>query len=382
MNRYWFLILFLSASCFGEGWEEFNPFQRQLSKEYVTKKIRHFLQGSKEIENYFEIQEHALILFASPEDKKKGNAEYQLFFGDAPSFEQKKSLKTLSHAKIAIDPGHFGGKFAPLEERYVEMEHNGHLLRFDEGTLSFLTALHLKALLEGEGASVFLSRKGIGEGAYPEDFFDWLKKHPQLWEKGVPLSTIFLRHYNRLDLRERARIINLYEPDLTILIHYNAIDSELPYSNQTKPTLQNFNLVFIPGSFSQGELASPEDRCHFLRLICTQDLEHSFTLAKTLVKSFTTYLNVSPLKPHPYPEYESPLSLAEGVFSRNLCLTRLIKGPLCYGETLIQNNLQEALALSGQETTVQGIPCPQRVVEVSQAYFEAICSFFQSHGEL
>ena len=105
-------------------------------------------------------------------------------------------------------------------------------------------------------------------------------------------------------------------------------------------------------------------------------------LAKTLVKSFTTYLNVSPLKPHPYPEYGSPLSLAEGVFSRNLCLTRLIKGPLCYGETLIQNNLQEALALSGQETTVQGIPCPQRVVEVSQAYFEAICSFFKSHGEL
>ena len=68
--------------------------------------------------------------------------------------------------------------------------------------------------------------------------------------------------------------------------------------------------------------------------------------------------------------------VSDGIFCRNLCLTRLVKGPICYGETLIQNNLQEALELSQHQTMIEGIPCPKRVIDVAEAYYETINTLF------
>jgi len=368
------LLLTVSVHCFCYDFAEFDSFQGRLSKEYVTHKISHYLQYSKEIENYFEIQEDALVIFASPKDKKEGIYEYRLAFGnESLSPPQFSFAKPISSARIAIDPGHFGGKWARLEERYIDVVHEGRSVNFDEGTLSFLTAMHLKKILEEQGALVFLTRTKVGEGVYPENFFDWLKKHPEYWEKGVALSTIFRRHYNRLDLRERARVINEYEPDLTIAIHYNAIDCE----ETIEPTKDNFNLIFIPGAFCRNELTSVEDRFHFLRLVCTQDLESSAYFARTLVDVFSKHLKVSPFSS----PMQNSLSEAAGVFSRNLCITRLIKGPICYGETLIQNNEKELINLSQNDEVVSGIPCPRRVIDVANAYYEAISSFFNPSFE-
>lgn len=372
-----FLLIFTVYS-FGEevDFHDFDGFQHQLSKEYITEKIRHFLQYSDEIENYYEVTANALAIYATPEDKALGKVEYALYFGGESPSATPEFKHPLSQAKIAIDPGHFGGQFARLEERFVSIKLEGKTLEFDEGTLAFLTALHLKKRLEAKGATVLLTRQSIGEGAYPQPFFDWLKEHPELWEKGVALSTIFLKHYNRLDLRARAERINKFQPDLTLLIHFNAIDSELSDPRHTKPTKRNFNLVFIPGAFCKGELANAEDRYHFLRLICKQDLELSHQMAQDLVGRFTEHLQVPPLKSTKNSGFSNSLVSADGVFCRNLCLTRLITSPLCYGETLIQNNLEEAQELSQSQVIVDGIPCPKRIIEVAEAYFEAITSFY------
>ena len=371
------MALVFSVSCFSQSFSEFDVYQGKLSKGYVSSKIAHFLKDSAEIEAHYAIIDDALALYATAEDKAKDHAEYRLTFGSHEP-QPVSFNRPLSQARIAIDPGHFGGPLARLEERYVEMEN----VYFDEGSLTFLTALKLKKRLEEQGATVFLTRQAIGQGVYPENFFDWLKNHPEYWKKGVALSTIFVRHYNRLDLQARAERINAFKPDLTLLIHYNAIDSELEGSKWTKATKRNFNLVFIPGAFCSGELKNQEDRYHFLRLICTQDLETSYQMAEKLVQQFTEHLGVPPLKgvKRSLSSFGHNLVSAEGVFCRNLCLTRLIKGPLCYGETLIQNNLEEAIELSKNETSVQGIPCPKRVVAVAEAYFEAIASFY-SLGE-
>lgn len=169
-------------------------------------------------------------------------------------------------------------------------------------------------------------------------------------------------------------------PSIQILpfLFYNAVDCELPDSTQTKRTDRNFNLVFIPGAFCSGELAAAEDRYHFLRLICTQDLENSYIIAQDLVDRFTAHLQVPPLKTakRAVAGFGNSLISSDGIFSRNLCLTRLVKGPLCYGETLIQNNLQEALELSQNQAMVEGIACPERVIDVAEAYYETIVALF------
>ncbi|MCB1109442.1 MAG: N-acetylmuramoyl-L-alanine amidase [Chlamydiia bacterium] len=356
-----FLFL-VSTSCYGIDFEDFAPFQGKLSKEYVREKIAKFLQYSPEIQHYFSIEEEALALFASPEAKKEGVSEYRLAFGVEVPGSCIGFHKPLQEMKIAIDPGHFGGEWAQLEERYIDLEYQGKRCVFDEGTLTLLTALLLKEKLEKVGITVLLTRTEKGKGVYPENFFDWLKKHPELWKKGVSLSSLFRGHYNRLDLRQRAEMINAFKPDLTFVVHYNAVDDEKP---------KNFNLVFIPGAFCDKELEAAEDRYHFLRLICTQDLEQSSQLAEHLIGEFSKHLEVFPFNA----SLANSLKSGKGIYCRNLCLTRLIHGPVCYGETLVQNHQEELLKLSQADGVVEGMPCPQRVFEVAQAYYEALMTY-------
>lgn len=350
------LGVLLTAACFAGPYDLFEPYQKTLSRDYVSDKISRYLDSSEELRNYYEIEEDALVLYTSLEAKEVGRYEYRLEFGEGEP--QRGAAKPL---RVAIDPGHIGGDWAQLEERFIDFNYRGKRIQFDEGTLTLLTALLLREKLVKEGIEVFLTRDSTEKGAYPEQFFDWLKYHPEHWKKGATLSGIFRRYYNRLDMRERARQINAFNPDLTVCIHYNALE-------ELVPTEQNYNLVFIPGSFGKGELSEVEDRTHFLRLVCTPDLDRSKEVAKKLVQSFSKHTKVPPFE-NPFPNSRMA---STGVYCRNLCLTRLIEGPVCYGETLIQNHKEELLRLSQMDHEVQGMACPKRVVEVAEAYFETI----------
>jgi N-acetylmuramoyl-L-alanine amidase len=262
-----------------------------------------------------------------------------------------------------------------LEERYVDIDlPKMKPIQFDEGTLTFLTAIYLKALLEKEGAEVMVTRAAIGQGVYRQSFFSWLADQPYLWGEKKHLSQLFRAHYNGLDLRERAEKINQFHPDLTVIIHYNAHDSEEENSLKTKVTDRNFNLVFMPGGFCQGELASVENRYEFVRLLVSDDLERSEQLSKCLLAQFIKVLDVPSISAKDGASYleRACLKVDEGVYARNLALTRLVHGPVAYGETLVQNNALECLKLAQKDTEIDGIPCSSRIKQVAQAYASGI----------
>src|SRR5690606_40956363 len=89
----------------------------RVSRDWSSDVCSSDLQYSDEIENYYDVTDKALVLYASPEDKNFGKARYTLYFGQ--SFPEVKFQfdSPLSQAKIAIDPGHFGGQRS--EERRV-----------------------------------------------------------------------------------------------------------------------------------------------------------------------------------------------------------------------------------------------------------------------
>lgn len=90
----------------------------------------------------------------------------------------------------------------------------------------------MKRLLEAEGAIVFISWTGFGKGAIEEDFFMWKEKHPDL--QAESLSKLFRVYYNKEDLRKRAKKINDFSPDITLIIHYN------PHLNGTQKEANPF----------------------------------------------------------------------------------------------------------------------------------------------
>jgi len=300
--------------------------------------------------------------------------------------------KLLDGYKIAIDPGHIAGDLetAKMEKRWVEMK--SAKVQLIEGELTLATAKILKKKLEAEGATVMLTRDKPNISSFGIDFKKWKDSlfHKSLdsaysrgdvtFEERIFLfnkandTEIFRRFFLQDELRERVRKINEFQPDLTLVIHYNVDETNQSWN---KPTKKDFNMAFVGGSFGADELDKPEARIDLLRLLLTDDIEQSIDFSKYIVESLVQKTNVPAALDSCaiYLKGSCITTDASGVFCRNLALTRMVKGTLCYGESLYQDNINECKALSKKEIKVDGIETSKRVEEVAEAYFEGIMNY-------
>lgn len=297
MWKLYSIFLLLQAALFGSvNFSDFDQFHGRWTRAEIEERLGLFLQKEAKLSSYFSLDNDAFTLYNAPDSQKDREMEFRMVLAKekkGPEKEVKK--KDLVGLKIAIDPGHLGGPYARLEERYIDIPpslEREEQIQFDEGTLSLLTATYLKILLEKEGAIVMVTRDRVGEGVYPQHFFDWLGKNPQLWSSEVSLNKLFRKYYNPLDLRARAQKINEFGPDLTLVIHYNSHHVEEEYSSNHCVTSRNYNLVFIPGAFCRGELAEYENRYEFVRLLVGEDLHRSLYLSRSILANFNKTLGV------------------------------------------------------------------------------------------
>lgn len=378
--------ILIVKNLFSLDFHDFDPYQGKLTAEEVEIKIKTFLEKDQSISCFYQLTPEVLYIG----DLAHQQIDYALHLNNTSQMVFKKSIanynkatsdNSLKNIKIAIDPGHFGGDLAELEGGNVkipaEKTDKNQPISFNEGTLTYLTAIALKSLLEAEGAIVFITRPDIGRGAIKESFPKWLEKHPLLLKSGDSLSKIFRKYYNQEDLIARARDINAFAPDITIIIHYNSHLTDLEKKHKALLTKSNFNLVFIPGAFCLNELNKIEDRYEFLRLIVTDDIEQSLKLSQQIIFEFVDKLNVPVISDNEKTSYiDKTCFIQPGIYSRNLVLTRLVHSPLCYGETLVQNNENEIYRLSCSDIQ-EGQAYPKRINEVAQAYFAGIKNYFK-----
>ncbi|MDN3505743.1 MAG: N-acetylmuramoyl-L-alanine amidase [Simkaniaceae bacterium] len=374
----WILVLSQLALFGSTQYSDFDGYQGKWTRGEVEERLGLFLQKEGRVASYFSIDQDQLVLYNLPDTQKDREIEYTLKFAHSKTkFEPKQRRKNFVGVKIAIDPGHFGGPYAKLEERYIDIPpslEREDCIQFDEGTLSLLTAKYLKILLEKEGAIVLLTREEVGKGVYEDDFFAWLKKNPSFWGRQQSLYGLFRKYFNPLDLRARADKINAFAPDLSIMIHYNSHHADDESSSNHTPCSGNFNMAFIPGAFCRGELAEFENRYEFMRLLVTEDLKNSLHLSRCIVGQFSKHLRVPLVTKADNARYLETVCIeaAKGVYARNLALTRLVHSPICYGETLVQNNIDECVNLSKTDFVIGGQKCSSRIKQVAEAYFEGI----------
>lgn len=304
--------------------------------------------------------------------------------------------KRLKGLKIAIDPGHIAGdmEMGDIEKKCLTFKCDTlkglmDSIAIAEGVLTFATAKLLKDKLEAEGAEVFMTRPFNSSSAFGVTFDDWLKTNyvatvdslfkvgklspaqKQFFHSSRPTKRDKFRViFKDVELAKRSEIINNYNPDLTIIIHYNVDETNTGW---VKPANNNFNMVFVGGAFMKNDLSTPQKRFEFLRLLITNDLEKSIALSSDVIQSFEKNLNVktATIKDATY-LLDGCLSAGEvGVYCRNLQLTRYIHGPLVYGETLYQDNKMECIALNKEYDKTKNI----RVQQVAEAYFQGVLNY-------
>lgn len=422
MNK--LLIVFLLITTFSYSQDTSNSW---LIKHY-SEKVLKYLDKEKTLSSFYSINSKGISIYTSGSNKGLNKPEFslpweqlndfrlyskfntQLFdyylkgkienFPD-PDFQKVKQVvpeKPMQGYRIAIDPGHIAHDLATgdLEMKHLKFERDVvdgvvDSVEIAEGMLTYATAILLKEKLEAAGAEVILTR-AKGTSAFGKTFPEWkkedLKKSAdsllkigeiQLSQRNYFLSSkaqdrdIFRVLFRDLDLAKRAEIINNYQPDYTIIIHFNVDETNL---NWTKPTKKDFNMAFVGGAFMKNDLSSPEKRFEFLRLLITDDLEKSIGLSATTVESFHKTLDVSTagVLDAKYLTEGCLKTEKAGVYCRNLQLTRYIHSPLVYGETLYQDNIKESQLLNKETDKTKN----ERIMQVADAYFNGILTYIKS----
>lgn len=341
--------------------------------------------------------------------------------------------KPLLGWRIALDPGHIGGTmdFAFLEKKFVRILQGEHPevtedIAFNEGNLALGTALLLRDSLERLGAEVFLTREKEGQTSFGGNFREWLTAEYQAADslglvdfaairgrtpEGYPKNELAAACWNYLrqnelhgadstwwmeqattrdvyripflkaDFRERARRINAFQPHLSLILHYNIWEHNTwDRGKYLRAIDDNYSMAFIPGSFMAGELAEPEDRMLLLYKLLSEDLPESERLSGHVVAGFEKDLQVPAMEWDDSLKYLKNASLrtaTQGVFARNLSLTRLVNGPLCFGEALYQDNAAECMALNARDFKLPGMQSylPNRIRDAVDAYMSGILAY-------
>ncbi len=409
-----------------------KPTNTYVSKSYLKKKVSSYLVKSPSLNKYFSLTDNYVDIF----EDKSGKLEIRLYYDEAKTFvDMVKNLPTdsilslyqnkgtkhlgfkssflsqnhkifygilpLSGMKIAIDPGHLGGNFeqAELEHRYILLHDHtqpkGELF-FCEGNLAMETAWVLASLLHKAGAEVFLTRNSIGVSSFGKNFADWKKtdldnaidkalkkKEITKWRANflknkATDAQIFHTFFKYLDMKNRADLINRFQPNLAIILHFNANEkNKRDAQGFLSATSENSNLVFVPGAFMNKELNKDTKRMQFLYKMLSQQIEKSINASACITASFQKRLGT--LEPEnskrKYLKEKSMYTGIQGIYSRNLTLARYVNFPMVYGETLFQDNLAEARRLVKKDTIVGKRRIPKRVVDVAEAYYFGILDY-------
>lgn len=313
--------------------------------------------------------------------------------------KQDKNLP-LQGYRIAIDPGHTAVTLAEaqIEQKFLyfvkdSINHPNDTIKLFESALTFNTALLVQKMLEEQGAKVLITRSQHNYNSFNCNYITWINKNKarvldslkaakvlpaDRHKKLTKMSDrdLFWEFFRDFDLNNRSRLMNDFDPHVSLIIHYNVDEKNEPWKQATK---KNYTMAFIGGAFTSDNLDKPENKIHFLRLLLTDQLDRSEKLAAQSVGYCSKNLSI-PVASQFDASYLKDNCLftgSAGVFSRNLNLCRLINSPLVYGESLYQDNDHECEALMRTDVIFKNIKTNDRTLLVAKSYYQAVFNFLK-----
>jgi N-acetylmuramoyl-L-alanine amidase len=258
--------------------------------------------------------------------------------------------KPLARLHVALDPGHIGGSWAKMEERWFQV---GDSRPVEEAEIALRVAKLLAPKLRALGAEVTFvrSRNRPTTPKRPDDFREIAKT--VLAKSGVndPIDSYEgaadenkdksirwqseLLFYRQSEIRYRARRVNeLLQPDLVLCLHFNAEG----WGDPKNPTLidRNHFHVLVNGSYLPAEIEHDDERYEMIRRLLSRTYEEELPLADKMAATFARETGLPPY------EYTSDTVAKVGssgyVYARNLLATRVFRCPVVYFEPYVMNS--------------------------------------------
>jgi len=344
----------------------------------------------------------------------------------------KSRLDKSRHIKVAIDAGHLGGDYSLAEWKFVNSSEHPDDRILSEGDLNLRIAKKIEDKLKRAGIKTFMTRENPGESPLGP-FESWIKNNRKVnkaikdklltvdkskhnatkkWydqrvkkvrsllkrkpdalkkffnttlDERKMISSIFGGLYLSYDRTLRAKRINDFRPDLTVVIHLNSHQGSLNNDFTTNLTDGNQMMAFIAGGFTPSETQSDEDYRHLSRIyhnphvtgksvgLCSNILEQlSLNLNIPYAKQESeTYLEKYTVSAHDFMSDDNDSINLDGIFARNLTLTKLIESPLCYTESLYYTNQIEVTHFMSDDNI------ESRLESIAVSHSDGILNFLQ-----
>src|ERR1700730_8751833 len=211
------------------------------------------------------------LQFAPGENSK---ARIPRLWRPAKSLPPAKSNKPLAGLRIALDPGHLGGKWAKMEERWFQV---GSTKPVTEGDLTLRVSRMLASRLRKLGATVLFVKNSTEPvtSKRPGDFKELARKilikndvpapRPDILDPNDPAKEQTIRwqseilFYRYSEIRRRAVLVNTkLHPDLVLCLYLNAEG----WGDPKNPTLidNNHLHLLVNGSYLKEELELDDER--------------------------------------------------------------------------------------------------------------------------
>lgn len=240
--------------------------------------------------------------------------------------------KPLAGLKIAIDPGHIGGSWAKMEERWFVV---GNGTPVQEGDMTLRVANLLKPRLEALGATVTLVRDKL-EPVTPirPDALLSLTKDSATESPQKLAERLF---YRTAEIRARAELVNqVIQPDLVLCLHFNAE----AWGDPNQPTLidRSHLHLLVNGAYTDEEVQLADQRFALLRKLLQRTHQEEARVGATVADTFA---EISGLPPYVYPPESNSVRPVAGhpyLWARNLLANRLYECPVIFMEPYVMNS--------------------------------------------
>jgi hypothetical protein len=306
---------------------------------------------------------------------------------------QKKG-GTLAGAKIALDPGHIGGAWAKMEERWFK---SGDAAPVEEGEMTLLVAKMVAERLRALGARVSFVRdttepvtpyrpadfkeaaravlRANGTENPPEEFQgpdDPLREQSIRWQSEI----LF---YRTSEIRERARLVNSkLRPDLVLCLHFNAE----AWGDERNPTLTDKNHLhlLVNGSYLPPELEFDDVRFEMLHRLLSRTYDEEIGVADVAALAMAKKTGL------PAYEYTTDNVTKTGtsgyVYARNLVATRLYRCPVVYYEPYVMNSNEVFARIQAGDyegtRPINGVARPSIYREYADGVVEGLVEYYKS----
>lgn len=243
----------------------------------------------------------------------------------------------LAGLKVAIDPGHIGGAWAKMEERWFTL---GEGTPVCEGDMTLQVANLLKPRLEALGATVSLVRSKTEPvtTARPDALRTLAQDSATPDDSPAALQRLAERlFYRTAEIRARAELVNqTLKPDLVLCLHFNAE----AWGNPNNPTLvdRTHLHLLVNGAYNDEEVHLADQRFALLKKLLQRTHQEEVLIGSTVAAGFA---KASGLPPYIYPA-ESPNVRAVPdqpyLWVRNLLANRLYDCPVIFMEPYVMNS--------------------------------------------